>query len=249
MHWVWATREGKHRVMRVQDVVVERSSQRVASGVWRLNFVGAFRPLLLVLTGCGGGLAGVPGTCAPGQAMLDGTCVSQQIADYVGCVRATGATVASDSAKSLSAAAGVAGLTASTKGEVKDSLEKKYAPLSDQNALEVVRTCDTKTAPRSDGEAHQAQSPSGNADLPTTSETPTSPAGSWHVPGGSAGATVVQEGSHLSVYVQGAPSVAYGTVAGGKLDVQFKWVPGCCTGTMSPDGKSIFWSNNSVWQR
>ena len=87
------------------------------------------------------------------------------------------------------------------------------------------------------------------ADPPVPSESPASPAGRWQVPGGSPGATVVQEGSHLSVYIEGAPSVGYGTVAGGKLDVQFKWVPGCCTGTMSPDGKSIFWSNNSVWHR
>jgi hypothetical protein len=40
---------------------------------------------------CGGGGTAVRPECQPGQASLDGTCVSQQIADYVGCVRATGA--------------------------------------------------------------------------------------------------------------------------------------------------------------
>jgi hypothetical protein len=95
--------------------------------------------------------------------------VSQQIADYVGCVRATGASVASDSAKSLSAAAGVAGVTASTQGEVKDKLEKRYATVSDQNVLEIVRDCNTKTAPRAEGEM-QAASNSDPQATPTASQ-------------------------------------------------------------------------------
>jgi hypothetical protein len=73
--------------------------------------------------------------------------------------------VASDSAKSLSAAAGVAGVTASTQGEVKDKLEKRYATVSDQNALEIVRDCNTKTAVRAEGEMQAVSNsdPSSNA--------------------------------------------------------------------------------------
>jgi hypothetical protein len=106
--------------------------------------------MAMAASSCGGALPGVRSDCPAGQTTLDGTCVTQQIADYVGCVRATGATVASDSAKSLSAAAGLAGVTASTQGEVKDKLEKRYGTVSDQNALEIVRDCNTKTASRAE---------------------------------------------------------------------------------------------------
>lgn len=72
--------------------------------------------------------------------------MSQQIADYVGCIRATGATVASDNSRSLSAAAGAAGVTASTQADVKDKLEKRYATVSDTNAQEIIHDCYAKTS-------------------------------------------------------------------------------------------------------
>jgi hypothetical protein len=200
-------------------------------------------------TSCGAGTPGVRSDCPAGQTSLDGTCVSQPIADYVACIRATGATVASNSSKALSAAAGVAGVTASTKAEVEDKLEKTYAKESDANALEIIHDCRTKTSPSSAVEVAGAESDPAKGAVPASSESAASPAGRWQVPGGSPGATVVQEGSHLSVYIEGAPSVGYGTVSGKSLDVQFKWVPNCCTGTMAPDGKAIYWSNNSVWHR
>jgi len=103
-------------------------------------------PFVALAVACGGGNSAARPDCPVGQTSLDGTCVSQQIADYVGCIRATGATVASDSAKSLSAAAGVAGVTGSTQAEVKDKLEKSYAKVSDENAQTIIRNCDTKTA-------------------------------------------------------------------------------------------------------
>lgn len=84
--------------------------------------------------------------CPVGQTSLDGTCVSQAVADYVGCIRATGATVASDNSKSLSAAAGAAGVTASTEADVKAKLEKRYATVSDTNALEIIRNCQARTS-------------------------------------------------------------------------------------------------------
>ncbi len=94
---------------------------------------------------CGGGLAGVRTECPAGQTTLDGTCVSQPIADYVGCIRAMGATVASNSAKELSAKAGMAGVTAATQADVQDKLEKSYAKVSDANALEIIHDCRAKT--------------------------------------------------------------------------------------------------------
>ena len=103
-------------------------------------------PGLLLLAACGGGNAASRPDCSPGQTVLDGTCVSQQVADYVGCVRATGATVSNEDQRSLSAAAGFAGVRASTQGEVRDKLEKKYASVSDANALEIIHACDKRTA-------------------------------------------------------------------------------------------------------
>jgi len=100
----------------------------------------------LMCGACGGSTSTVRPACPAGQTSLDGTCVTQQIADYVGCIRATGATVASDNARSLSAAAGVAGATASTQAEVKDKLEKRYATVSDANALEIIRHCASSTS-------------------------------------------------------------------------------------------------------
>jgi hypothetical protein len=142
----------------------------------RVGWLAVSPSLMPILLGaCGGALPGVRNECPPGQTTLDGTCVSQQIADYVGCVRATGATVASDSAKSLSAAAGVAGVTASTQGEVKDKLEKRYATVSDQNALEIVRDCNTKTAARAEGEMQAAPSSDPASQATSTAAQDTSP--------------------------------------------------------------------------
>lgn len=94
---------------------------------------------------CGGGGSSVRPDCPAGQTSLDGTCVSQQIADYVGCIRATGATVASDNSRSLSAAAGAAGVTASTQADVKEKLERRYATVSDANSQEIIHNCYAKT--------------------------------------------------------------------------------------------------------
>jgi hypothetical protein len=101
---------------------------------------------IVVVAACGGALPGVARDCPPSQTMLDGTCVSQPIADYVACIRATGATVASNSSKELSAAAGLAGVTASTQAEVQEKLERNYARVSDANALEIIHDCRAKTS-------------------------------------------------------------------------------------------------------
>ncbi len=205
---------------------------------------------LVAASACGAATPVTHPYCPPGQTSLDGTCVSQPIADYVACIRATGASVASNTSQALSAAAGVAGVTASTQAEVQDKLEKNYATVSDANVLEIIHDCHNKTAPRDEASApsdvNNARAPS---EMREASEAPVTPAGRWRVPGGSPGATIAQATKHLTVTVEGAPSVAYGTVSGSNLDVQFAWVPGCCTGTLSPDGNSIFWSNNSTWYR
>ena len=112
---------------------------------------------LSVLASCGGASSAARPDCPVGQTSLDGTCVSQGIADYVGCIRATGASVASDTSRSLSAAAGTAGVTASTQADVKDKLERRYSTVSDNNTLEIIKNCYSKTA--SAGGASTSASP------------------------------------------------------------------------------------------
>jgi hypothetical protein len=80
-----------------------------------------------------------------------------------------GATVASNSAKELSAKAGVAGVTASTQAEVQDKLEKSYSKVSDANALEIIHDCRNKTAPRSEVAATPSQSESETHSAPAPS--------------------------------------------------------------------------------
>lgn len=115
---------------------------------------------------CGGGLAGVRTDCPAGQTTLDGTCVSQPIADYVGCIRAMGATVASNSAKELSAKAGMAGVTAATQADVQDKLEKSYAKMSDANSLEIIHDCRNKTSAAAEAANTAPQAPDPAAAAP-----------------------------------------------------------------------------------
>jgi hypothetical protein len=72
--------------------------------------------------------------------MLDGTCVSPQVADYVGCVRAQGARLSQEQAKKLSAEAGYAGATAKLASDVGEKLERQYSA-SDANTLAVIKAC------------------------------------------------------------------------------------------------------------
>lgn len=122
-----------------------RSALRHGMSLIYPRFVRARCFLVSLLVACGGGGSTVRPDCPVGQTSLDGTCVSQQIADYVGCIRATGATVASDNSRSLSAAAGAAGASASSQADVKDKLERRYATQSDANSLEIIRHCYSRT--------------------------------------------------------------------------------------------------------
>ena len=72
--------------------------------------------------------------------MVDGTCVSPQVADYVACVRAQGAKLNQAEAKKLSAEAGYAGANAKLASDVSSKLEREYTT-SDANTLEVIKAC------------------------------------------------------------------------------------------------------------
>lgn len=94
-----------------------------------------------ILAACGAGNSQSP-LCHGNSTPLDGVCVSQQVADYVACVRAQGARLGDDRSRKLSAEAGLAGTHASVATEVSDHLAREYST-SDANMLEIIKTCGT----------------------------------------------------------------------------------------------------------
>lgn len=105
----------------------------------RRTFVVSF----LVVSGCGGHGAGgaqQATSCPSGRTVLDGVCVSEQVADYVACVRAQGARLGEDRGQKLSAEAGFAGTRAAAASDVREKLERSYST-TDASALEIVKTC------------------------------------------------------------------------------------------------------------
>jgi hypothetical protein len=65
--------------------------------------------------------------CAGGQTILDGTCVSNQVADFVVCIRSRGSVdLAGDRGQRISAEAKSAGMGAATALDARESLAAKY---------------------------------------------------------------------------------------------------------------------------
>ncbi len=95
--------------------------------------------LALCAAACASGNSAV-GNCPAGRTLLDGVCVAEQVADYVACVRAQGAELASNDRSKLSADVGAFGQHAALASDVQQSLERKYST-SDANTLEVIRAC------------------------------------------------------------------------------------------------------------
>lgn len=84
-----------------------------------------FTTAIVAGTGCGPGAATL--RCAPGQTILDGTCVSNQVADFVVCIRSRGSVdLAGDRGQRISAEAKSAGIGAATAMDARESLAAKY---------------------------------------------------------------------------------------------------------------------------
>lgn len=108
---------------------------------------GALAVAGLSLFACGSGNAGLNQTsitCSQGRTLLDGVCVSEQVADYVSCVRAQGAQLGAEKGQKLSAEVGTVGLRAGGAAELNETLQKKYAG-SDQTMLAIVQACGAAT--------------------------------------------------------------------------------------------------------
>lgn len=103
--------------------------------------------LLSAAAACGGGNAGLNQTsitCSQGRTLLDGVCVSEQVADYVSCVRAQGAQLGSERGQKLSADVGSLGVRAGGAAELNETLQKRYS-VSDQAMLAIVQACGAAT--------------------------------------------------------------------------------------------------------
>ncbi len=98
------------------------------------------------LAACGGGSAGLNQTsvtCPPGRTLLDGTCVSEQVADYVACVRAQGAQLGAAKSQQISAEAGYLGVKAGGASDVSENLQRKYSA-SDETMMAIVNACNSR---------------------------------------------------------------------------------------------------------
>ena len=86
--------------------------------------------------------------CPKGSARVDGVCASEEVADYVACVRAQSARAArlgEERSRALSREAGAAGARAKAAAEVRERLERSYA--AEAGALDVIRACDDRRGP------------------------------------------------------------------------------------------------------
>lgn len=95
---------------------------------------------MIYLSGCSTTHNKISSICDEDRTILDGVCVKKEIADYVSCVRAQGATLVSDTSSELSADAGYFGVKASAASEVSDRLERQYVT-SDQAMINIINNC------------------------------------------------------------------------------------------------------------
>ncbi len=96
--------------------------------------------LLLALGGCGGSLNQTSITCSADRTLLDGVCVSEQVADYVACVRARGAELGAEKQQRIAVDARSLGVKAGGASELSESLQKKYSA-SDAAMLAIIEAC------------------------------------------------------------------------------------------------------------
>ncbi len=79
--------------------------------------------------------------CGEGYTPVDGICLNQEVANYIGCVRPQGVELNEDKRKNLTAELGYLGAKVSGEGEFSDQLNKKYMA-SDKVMLEIIKRCD-----------------------------------------------------------------------------------------------------------
>ena len=159
--------------------------------------------ILVTISGCSTTPEKVTKTCSDGRTNLDGTCVNQEIADYVSCVRAQGTQFGTQKSHSISADVGYFGINASAAKEVSEKLEKKYTA-SDQTMLAIVNQCNkisgivsTTTSPATP--IKKDLKPSSNINI----------SGNWSYSSGRGEARIVENGDNsVTIYMNYKPNRA-----------------------------------------
>lgn len=108
---------------------------------------------------CGAGLNQTSITCSEGRTLLDGVCVSEQVADYVSCVRAQGAQLGAEKGQKISAEVGYLGAKAGGAAELNETLQKKYSA-SDTAMLAIIQACSGASALAANGTGGADKAPS-----------------------------------------------------------------------------------------
>ncbi len=80
-------------------------------------------------------------TCRDGQSLLDNTCVSQDVVDYVSCVRSQNVKLGNEKNRSLGAEISYLGVGVNGMGEFSEKLNKTYSA-SDYVMKQVIDRCD-----------------------------------------------------------------------------------------------------------
>lgn len=171
---------------------------------------------LISVGACGGGAAN-QSKCGANRTEVDGVCVSNQVADYVACIRSQGAQLGSDRSSKLSADASFAGAHAGGASEAKETLEKKYAATSDENTKEILRTC----AAAMHGQATAAPAATGNGDG-NASKSPPETSG----------------GSMTAVSSNGGDGAVCLMVNSGSMSIKCYWAERQCTAQVEANAKA-----------
>jgi hypothetical protein len=83
--------------------------------------------------------------CGKGLTRLDGTCVSQEIANYVSCVRAQASQFGSEKNRILAAEVGTIGTQASGASDFSDRIYRSFGT-SDKVIMVIIKHCNEKTS-------------------------------------------------------------------------------------------------------
>jgi len=139
--------------------------------------------------------------CSDGRTELDGTCVSQEIADYVSCVRAQGTQLGTQKSQSISADVGYIGINASAAKEISEKLEKKYMA-SDKAMLAIIDQCNKMPSIASSPTQPQIK----NQPRPTSK---IAISGNWSYSSGRGEANITENGDNsVTIYMNFKPNRA-----------------------------------------
>jgi hypothetical protein len=96
--------------------------------------------LIIILGGCASKQTITKNECPAGRTKLDNICVSEDIADYVSCVRARGFNLKKKKRDYLSAEVGYIGISATGASEINEILTKNYSSSKDET-LSIIAHC------------------------------------------------------------------------------------------------------------